>query len=273
MIFKREVPFEELDLPGTVYKYRVWTDPKHRTILTQREVFFAAPKSFKDPLDCKNPIRYDLLKEEDIYNKYLLASKEKNPSWSRQQHRKFARDWTKISPLKDKDYIKQAQEESFEDFNSRFGVLSLTANPANCKMWTEYGKDHTGFCVGFNPRVMFKFFGGGGIVNYVDELPIIMPMPIHDFDTQHNLQVFSKLKKWIYEEEYRVHKFSSNPYGENERVIVLPEEAYSEIILGAKIDPEYKIQIIDACMKNLSRVTLKQAHLKKDSLIEINHIE
>jgi hypothetical protein len=71
--------FEEMNLPDTIYKYRNWDDPFHKTIITQQEVYFAKPTSFEDPLDCKNPVRYDLLTDKDIYNHYLDHSKEKYP--------------------------------------------------------------------------------------------------------------------------------------------------------------------------------------------------
>lgn len=66
---RQQTSFQDMDLPQTVYKYRVWKNPRHQTILTDRQVWFAQPSSFEDPLDCKIPIRYDLLTEKDIYPK------------------------------------------------------------------------------------------------------------------------------------------------------------------------------------------------------------
>lgn len=264
----KQISFEELDLPQTVYKYRDWKCAKHQTILTERQVWFAQPSSFKDPLDCKIPIRYDLLTECDIYNKYLQSSKEEHPERTRQQHRKFARGWTKKSPIKNKERMKEFEKESFNDFDIRFGVFSLTANPKSNEMWKSYSADHTGFCVGFNPKIAFSFFGGGGEVRYLNELPIIMPPPIHDQDTQHFHQVFSKLKKWEYEEEYRVHKFHINP-SELQRTITLPIEAYSEIIFGAHIDQQDKKEITDIVKINFPQVALRQSKLTDNNEIII----
>lgn len=44
---------EMTGLPEVVYKYRDWNNNFHKKIITNREVFFAAPTSFEDPLDCK----------------------------------------------------------------------------------------------------------------------------------------------------------------------------------------------------------------------------
>lgn len=266
---KRQISFEEMDLPQTVYKYRVWKNPRHQTILTDRQVWFAQPSSFEDLLDCKIPIRYDLLTEQDIYNKYLHSSKEMHLTWTQQQHEQFASEWTKNSPMKDKERLKEFAKESFDTFDLRFGVLSLTANAKSVSMWTSYSADHTGFCVGYNPKIAFKFFGGGGEVRYLDELPIIMPTPIHDHETQHFFQVFSKLKKWNYEEEYRAHKFHPQPATVAQRTITLPIEAYTEIIFGAKIDSRDKKEITDIVKNTLPNMILRQAQLADNGEIII----
>src|SRR5690554_5666174 len=97
----KEMSFDEMtDLPNTLYKYRIWEDQYQQTILTERIVYMAAPTSFEDQKDCKLFKRYDLMSETDIYQKYLNTSKEVNLNWSRQQHRAFAREWTKKSPMR-----------------------------------------------------------------------------------------------------------------------------------------------------------------------------
>ncbi len=45
------------------YKFRNWGECCHRRLLTHREIYFASPKEFNDPFDCRIPPRYDL---EDI---------------------------------------------------------------------------------------------------------------------------------------------------------------------------------------------------------------
>ena len=167
------------DLPEMVYKYRDWEDVYHKTIFTRRHVFFAKPKSFKDPLDCKNPLRYELLTERDIFQKYLTDSKNCNLDFTEDQHNSWAMEMAKNSPIKNRRKVKRIQKEMLDQFNERFGVLSLTANPKSMEMWTKYSNNHRGFCIGFNPKLMFEHLGGGGAVDYVDKLPNIYPFPKH----------------------------------------------------------------------------------------------
>jgi hypothetical protein len=78
--------FSKLELPAKIYKYRKWTDPLHKRILTHREVYFASPESFVDKNDCKIPIRYDLLNLKEV----IEGVKLHNPNWNRKRCRSFA---------------------------------------------------------------------------------------------------------------------------------------------------------------------------------------
>lgn len=274
-LFIEHTTFEELkSIPETVYKYRDWNCVLNRSIITDRNVWFSQPSKFIDPLDCKLPIRYDLLKEKQIYEKYLYESKimPEHSNWSRQQHRKFARDWTKNSPMKDKGYVKQIQEEAMREFDIRFGVLSLTADAKNFELWQLYSANHTGFCVGFNSAIAFKNFGGAGKVIYYDELPTIMPIPFQSQEEQHILQVFSKLKKWGHEDEYRAHKFYPIPARSGDRIITLPPEAFKEVILGAHINLDTKRDIVNSCQKSIPDVSILQASIGSNSEIMLTEM-
>jgi len=262
-----EKSYEELKLPEIIYKYRHWNDPFHKTIMTNREVYFAKPSSFTDPFDCKIPIRYDLLSDVDIYNHYLFVSKEKYENWSRQRHRAFAREWARKSLIKDSDFVNKQQKKEFDEYNECSGILSLTENISNLDMWKCYSDDHKGFAVGFDPLIMFKYLGcGGRKVIYYDELPIVYPRPKHSFEAQLYLQNFSKLRIWEFEEEYRAIKFNPNPMSDNERIIKIPAYAYKEIIFGAKMDESVKDDFRKSIPFELENVPIKQARFNNDKI-------
>ena len=157
----------------------------------------SSPFDFEDKKDCKSQKNYDSLTDHDIYNHYLEDSMNKHPERSRQQHRKHARDWLKKSPMRYPEDIKQKQKEHLQDFANHFGILSLTANPTSFPMWLKYSDSHKGICVGFKSKMMFKFLGGGGKVDYYDELPIIHHTD--NFEEEHYKQIFCKEKKWDFE--------------------------------------------------------------------------
>ncbi|MBN1185559.1 MAG: DUF2971 domain-containing protein [Bacteroidales bacterium] len=254
----RDTSFDELELPEVIYKYRSWTNPFHLEVISKKVLYMASPSEFTDPHDCKNPIRYDLLTDKDIFNIYLYHSKKDHKNWSREKHRSFAREWLKNTPLKNPQYVSEMQEEYFRDFHLHFGVLSLTANPSNDQMWTSYSENHQGFCIGFNTVLLFDHLGGGGIVNYYDTLPIIRPAPLHSYEQQHILQVFSKLRQWEYEQEYRTHKFYPNGATRDQRLISVPPQAFKEIIFGNKMPDPIKEQILLSIPDDLGHLLLKE---------------
>lgn len=254
----RETSFDELELPDVIYKYRSWTNPYHLQIITNKVLYMSSPSEFNDPHDCKNAVRYDSLTDKDIFSIYLYYSKKDHKDWSRERHRSFAREWVRQTPLRDPAYILEMQQEYFNDFHSHFGVLSLTANPYNDQMWTSYSDDHQGFCIGFNTKMLFEYLGGGGVVNYYDTLPIILPAPLHSYEQQHILQVFSKLRQWEYEQEYRTHKFYPTGATPNQRLISVPPQAFKEIIFGNRMPDAIKEQILLTIPDDLGHLLLKE---------------
>lgn len=266
-----ETDFENIpDKPQIIYKYRKWDDKYQKTILTDRVVYMAAPTSFEDKKDCKLLKRYDLMTEHDLFNMYLQSSLSENIGWSIIQHKDFAEDWTKKSPLKDKNYTKKKQEEHFQEFDGQFGVLSLTGKCALSEMWVKYSDEGRGFCVGFDSAALFKHLGGGGIVNYYDELPQILHND--SFEVEYCKQIYSKEKKWEFEEEYRTHKFYAKPASISDRQITIPSEAYEEVIFGWQMAEPTRNEIKNVCAKQNLKVTFKE-NLFQDNDIEIRNFD
>lgn len=258
--------FEEMDLPETVYKYRNWDKANNRTIITERKVYFAPPDTFDDKDDCKIPVRWDLLTDKEIFQIYYNDSRENNPSFTREQHQQFAREWTEKSPLKNKEYLKQRMQIDHKDFNKCFGVLSLTSKSTNFDLWINYSDNHQGFAVGFDPLIVFKYFGGGGPVDYCPNLPMIYPYPFHSYEEQHFLQVFSKLEKWRFEDEYRTHKFKLPELTSNDRLVQIPLEGFKEIIIGALMNDKVKEQLISSIPEELKNIKIRQARIVNDEI-------
>jgi hypothetical protein len=253
------------EYPENIYKYRKWNDNYQKTIITEKTVFMAKPTSFEDEKDCKLLKRYDLMTNQNIFDKYIELSKNDNPNWSRNQHRQNAKELTKRSQMKNISFVKKAQENDFLEFNKRFGVLSLTANPVNLKMWNKYSDDGKGFCVSFYPEIMFPFLGGGGKVIYYKELPEIFYND--EFHLEHFKQVFSKEDIWEFEDEYRTHKFYQNPPNDIQRRVVLPVEAYKEIIFGWATPENIINEIKEACKNQKLKVIFKKAMIIDNEVI------
>jgi len=272
-VFTQETVYDKLELPDIVYKYRCWDNahPRHKTILTNQEVYFASPLTFEDPVDCKNLTRYDLLTDFEIYNRYLSESFKHNPSYTTGQHKDFADHWFEISPLRDKASVRQYMEEKFVELCNRFGVLSLTEKNALPEMWVKYSGGHTGICVGFDSKITFQFFGGGGKVDYYKVLPTIHPRPKHSFEEQMTIQVYSKEEKWEFEQEYRTQKlFFVDNATDDDRTIKLPKRAIREVIFGALMGDNEKQELNELIANELPHVVIRQAVINADNCVTVN---
>jgi hypothetical protein len=251
-----DADFEVERIPEIIYKYRDWDKEKNKRFITEREVYMSSPSDFLDKKDCKNPTRYDLLDKKQTVLFGLNLSKIKYPHYTRQQHRNEARKFEKEGLLRDKRYIDDFLKQYDMDYNSRLGVLSLTAFPCLEKMWHDYANESTGFCLGYNSKILFSLLGGGSKVYYEDELPIILPEPFMPFYEARIKRLYFKERHWSYEEEYRTDIFSEIPLTIIDRQIKLPFEAYNKIILGKNITEKTKTDIIKAVRENIGDIPI-----------------
>jgi len=266
-----QIDFDELILPETIYKYRTWSNDIHKTIITDQVVYMSSPMDFEDTKDCRSLKRYDLLSDDEIYNYYFQNSLIKFPERTRQQHRLFAREWFKKSLMHHPEEVLKMQLEHLQEFADIFGVLSLTANPTSEKMWTKYSEDHYGICVGFDPQIMFPYLGGGGSVEYYDELPIIYPND--SFDVERYKQIFCKEKKWEFENEYRTTKTYREVASLEDRIIKLPKECFKEIIFGYNATDATIDEIRNICKEQDIKVVLRKVFsITKDESVNIQTI-
>lgn len=267
MATSQYLPIQEVEKPNPIYKYRRWTDRYEKTVITHRQVFMAQSSSFEDEKDCKGRVRYDLLTENQLIDLYYQASLRDNPGHTILEHIKIANDWAKNSPLKNTKGLIRQQEEDYVDWSKRNGILCITGDPANVKMWTKYSDSHKGFCVGFNSNVLFPFFGRGGIIQYVDTLPIIFPSNIDSYMAQGIKQVFFKESKWDFEKEYRITKMHDHHLTQKDRVVSLPPEAFKEIIFGANMSQAHKDEIMAIAKGTMPDILFKNANIQDGRII------
>lgn len=222
--------------PAILYKYRCWNNDLHKKILLENKLYLASPKDFEDIYDCNIPEKFP--SGNELYTFFLDKAKKDNPEWTRQERRKFAREWSKKSPLAKPKELTVLVDKFNKEFNNRFGVLSMTSDRNNDEMWCKYANDHQGFCVGFDTNLLFDCVGGGGEVQYVEKLPVI-DFVKDDFKSKHIKNIFFKESKWSFEKEYRLHKMWQHDVVDSERNIELPNDCIVQIILGAKM-PDFE---------------------------------
>lgn len=247
---------EDVELPILIYKYRDWSNDFHKRFITNSEIFFASPNTFEDKFDCHNPTRFDLLTKSQIYDFFLWSSKNENPNFTRQQHRYFARNWSKTTAVNNKEYVKVFMENSIEEYYQHQGILSLTENCDNDFMWNKYANNEEGFCIGYNTKILFRSIGMGGPVEYVDELPKVFPEPFMEPFVATRNRIFFKHKKWIDEDEYRTSKFFPNKATIEDRQVEIPKSAFNKVIIGSKISEADKLHLKEEILKSIGEIEI-----------------
>ena len=229
---------KRMNLPPVLYKYREFENPFHRKILTDNCVFFAAPNTFPDKKDC-HPV--EVFPSEGIVREHYWNKSFKEFPWMSIEDRvQFVRNQVLTAPIMDEATRGSLIEVLFSDYCMCHGVLSVTADPSNERMWNEYAKGHTGFCVGFDSTKLAMISGGGGPITYCDELPAIY-IWVDSLEVEYEKRVFFKERHWEFEKEYRLTKtwpLSALDY-EVERNIQLPEGCIVSVICGRNMKPAY----------------------------------
>jgi hypothetical protein len=236
--------------PKYLYKFRDWSNPYHKLLITQRQMYIPSPTEFNDPFDCRLPVRFDLMKPAE-YQRFveehvaLLGAQEQDDASFAVDNPYTFRNMTRerlLAVIGDRLKVAQDAREIFSpDQLSMFGVLCLSEEQDNVLLWSHYAKAHQGFGVGVCSKTLREFMSdnshefeyrllGFNAVQYVDQLPVLepgkseIPLGVSLF--------FNKASAWAYEKEWRilVHYFD-----EPKRALALPAECIREIHLGCNI--------------------------------------
>jgi hypothetical protein len=243
-------------MPKTLYKYRVWSEPYHQKIISEQQVFLASPANLNDPFDASLPFRYNQaeLTPENIFRKLIEVGKINNPEFTDTQLHEIAYKRQASGVFENGDYWKEVHAETKQNVHKTFGILSLTTKMDNLLMWAHYGVCHRGFCVGLDSELLFDAVGGTlGRVLYADEFPL---MPLFDADIKDTIKYLNtKSTHWEYEDEYRLTKAEAS-----NKAFTIPKEAIKEVIIGCNMPADQQAAICDAVEKHTPDVQIYTAH-------------
>lgn len=107
---------------------------------------------------------------------------------------------------------------------SKFKVLCLTPNDKNILMWSYYGNNHKGYCLGYNKDLILqeleKHYSGIcfiGNVNYKKKRPsykVTKTLGLMDEILFYINCLFTKFEEWSHEDEYRMVIINSKEFGD-----------------------------------------------------------
>ncbi len=287
--------------PKTLYKYR--SDSKFtESIFTDSNIFLASPSSLNDPFDCKAAMfgnDYYKSYKENIRKQQIVGfvtpsifGFQKDPLYkaSLKRIKKAETTLQKINIIN--KYRMSRGLEKLEDASKtidsiyeeleRVGVFSLSEDPLNMLMWSHYGYNHCGICIGFE-RNEHNELGSQNCkkINYIDKFPEVnieqgaKLKSTFFFNQQDEFQshtrisfndeqiqnvIYSKSKNWLYEKEWR---FAIEKQG----LYQLPGKI-TEVFFGIKSSEETQEKYIELCTEKVEgEVTFYQVIQEPNSFI------
>jgi hypothetical protein len=221
--------------PQFLYKYRPHDQFSESWILNE-ELFFASPGKFNDPFDSK--VMYTMEGTIEQRKNYLSSIiQAKNPQIRKREKWKLINNAIQ-NQLLEKDYdghVKRIQARIDE-----YGVVSFSRKPDDLLMFSYYAKEHTGYCLKYR-RSKENILSLAREINYELSYPkfSVYEYPVGKVGPLGDKVLLTKAKCWEHEAEWRI---SIADYAN--RAIKSPHPVLEGIILGCKMTPQQRVEIV-----------------------------
>jgi hypothetical protein len=243
-----------LGIPNELFKYRDFG--KHTILsLLNKGIWVPKPSQLNDPFDAQFKIT-----DVDVSLASFKSAFLDYQDWYKKNHHQNI-EYKGFEQLfisdKPNDHLREKVSlfRSFWDRQSdTMGILSLSEDAESTTMWSHYGENHAGICIGYDPRNLFPKSPNGALdwlkkVEYKDESDIIRNAYLlyaktgmrHSHVAVMELlfqMLTTKSKDWNYEQEWR---FFWPEKGGN--LFNLEIDAISSITFGLRTPVETKSAI------------------------------
>lgn len=231
--------------PETLYKYRSFNEYSLFSLINEN-LWLPKPSQLNDPFDGQlklNSLEMSFQEFKSELSGFLSAftnGSKMDIDFDRMKNMWFSNN-------QPNEYFKQKAKKLEEVWNhdsENVGVYSLSEDPTNSTMWSHYAAEHSGFCIGLNPKILFQS-SSFGEVKYVEDTMITRNayLMIASVFTLNSIKesdlfinsLFQKNKDWKYEKEWR---FSSLSAGGKPYIFDL--KSITSISFGLNTEPESK---------------------------------
>lgn len=219
--------------PSALYKYQALNKENRewiRKIFTRNEIYFASPKEFKDPFDCR--VQSSLAASDNDWESYLENMlKNRHPGWHYDERQAAIKQLVRSGWHEDPGAQQQIVHDTQEAID-RTGVYCISEVPDDILMWSQYADGHRGFCLQFS--IVPKSFSFGEFlfqVKYTSSYPQISIVQDREELTKQIL--LTKSCRWEHEKEWRIIDFDK---GKGVRIV--PPEMLTGVIFGCEMPYE-----------------------------------
>jgi len=236
-----------------VYKYRNWNLKFHRDNLIKNQLYCASPKHFNDPFDCRINENLQLLNNDEEYIEDLIklvypSGVDRNDASFKRELRKFKKRFQNKTESQ-----KIIDKQLRIDQDNYYAIFSCSKDWRNIQMWSHYGNIHKGICIGYYVDKLKTIFNKDGIVIYDSKYPSIKPVVAIQENKEKLiensfLETHVKSEYWRSENEYRfMTNFFPNKLTKENRLRIIPNDFFAEVILGINISRYNKKRVVEIC--------------------------
>jgi len=256
-----------IEIPSRLYKYRAFSDLTVRMLLLD-ELFFADPITFNDPLDSRPCLEPDL--SEDKLDELLGKLQQQR----RDEEVENDLDYINLKKRSDgegeslKQTVRRVFQEHFVrkievELIKRYdgGIFCLSERFDSTLMWSHYGDQHKGICLGYSVSEAAKkdihkvdYEQNDRLVKASD----VVAMLAGDREAEQRIDqavLYRKAADWEYEQEWRL----IGKRGQQKNPLDL-----EEVTFGLKCSAEVKAVLVKA-MKGRSHPVRFYEMKEKDS--------
>ncbi|MGX7004877.1 DUF2971 domain-containing protein [Caballeronia sp. KNU42] len=193
------------------FRARLARQPRFDALLSSHQVWFAAPSSFNDPMDCKPRFRFEGGSNEELErfrrNTIMHMVKQDHPHSSGDELVNIVAEYLTSYPRADAGFLALAHLVMERELRN-VGVLCLSECGCDPVMFYHYGDQHRGMCLKFRS---IDFFAHAEPVRYSMDYPVVDFFDDEDLQEQFTKIFFTKYQGWSYEHEWRVVDFDQDP--------------------------------------------------------------
>jgi len=179
----------------TLYKYFPLSNEKHlgRVIeCLKGKIHFSSPLTFNDPFELQTIISPPTFDEIQTFLHEAGTCIDKEPKSFK----------AKLNKEINNQFLRSPPTIATREWLDEIGILCLAENPKDLLMWSHYGSNHKGVCIGFS--ALEKPFSTAKRIIYTDQRPQI---PFGSYKTMEPWEAekifLHKSNEWAYESEWR----------------------------------------------------------------------
>lgn len=137
-----------------LYNYQRFNPDWLRQAVLDRKIYFANPKDFNDPWDCRPCYNDNVLSDQGYGDRLIERIDKSGRRWARpfnEADHNARVDRLRADPLALQDHIKRFSQGIEEEISRRYSVYCLSTKPECPLMWAHYADKHRGICLEFGP--------------------------------------------------------------------------------------------------------------------------